>query len=903
MAGNTTRIDDVVDSALVDKQLSDAKKATSELKKEFIDTLKAANDLNNAIGRATNTRDYNKSVQDAAIATERLAQAQIRTQTAQERLTQATIRTQQAQDRQTQSAQKASGAYQVLNAAYQEATQLARNAGAQFGENSKQFQNAAKSANFLRERLDAIDRPLGNYQRNVGNYRSAFDGLGNSINQLTREFPAFAVSAQTGILALSNNIPIFFDQIRRTRQEVAALRAEGQQAPGVFSRLISSLFSWGTALSLGVTLLTIYGKEVGNFVSALFKGKEALDIFAERQKAVNAAISSQEFKDGVSNFNELKTNIELAKQGLIDKDAVLKQYNETLGKTTGFAKDFNEAEKLTLERGDKVIQLLVLKASAQNLLAKASEKATERALELNKTELEAATFADRIKGGLNFDLPGLFESEAQVREREAKKTLERQKQLGAARRAQNAEDLKKEEQQFIKAFQDVQKSAAEFAKNNGLSFTDLSKPEKEKKKKDTSSEDELTALEYQYNQQIELARAKDKENAELEKDYLKQIENYRKEVYEGSLTMANNYYGKQAILIEQARQFELQSLADQYKNGEFKTAEYNQRKKDLEDTYSQESVKTQIALAEDLISVKKEFGNDTSKDEIELARLQIRLAELVTNKKIEGIEKEKAKRQELNAAIKNLAEEAGNFIISLVDAGFTNRKNQIESQKEDLEKQTQQEIDAVDRSLGTEQEKADKIALIKAKQQSQNEIFARQQKKIDIEKAKFDKAVSIARIIENTAIGITSALAQFPPNVPLSILIGALGAVQLGTVLAQPIPQYAKGTKNAKGGLSIIGEEGAEKVDLPNGKSFISANTAQLINLPAGTKVTPHGETMRMIGKPDDLQKYTGGQQVPWDELISELRKNRPQKSKQNINVHVHGSYEAYKAQRLNGRL
>lgn len=138
---------------------------------------------------------------------------------------------------------------------------------------------------------------------------------------------------------------------------------------------------------------------------------------------------------------------------------------------------------------------------------------------------------------------------------------------------------------------------------------------------------------------------------------------------------------------------------------------------------------------------------------------------------------------------------------------------------------------------------------------------------------------------------------------PLSILIGALGAVQLGTVLAQPIPQYAKGTKNAKGGLSIIGEEGAEKVDLPNGKSFISANTAQLINLPAGTKVTPHGETMRMIGKPDDLQKYTGGQQVPWDELISELRKNRPQKSKQNINVHVHGSYEAYKAQRLNGRL
>lgn len=106
--------------------------------------------------------------------------------------------------------------------------------------------------------LKKVDANIGKHQRNVGNYKSAYDGLGFSIAQLTREAPAFANSMQTGFMAISNNLPIFFDEIAKTKKEVASLRAEGVKTQGVLGRLAGAFFSLQTLLSVGVTLLTLY---------------------------------------------------------------------------------------------------------------------------------------------------------------------------------------------------------------------------------------------------------------------------------------------------------------------------------------------------------------------------------------------------------------------------------------------------------------------------------------------------------------------------------------------------------------------------------------------------------------------------------------------------------------------
>lgn len=86
---------------------------------------------------------------------------------------------------------------------------------------------------------------------------SGYNAVGNSINQLTREAPAFAVSASTGFLAISNNLPMLFDALGQARE----------QGKGVFKSLISGIFSMGTALSVGVTLLTVYGGSIVKWLS------------------------------------------------------------------------------------------------------------------------------------------------------------------------------------------------------------------------------------------------------------------------------------------------------------------------------------------------------------------------------------------------------------------------------------------------------------------------------------------------------------------------------------------------------------------------------------------------------------------------------------------------------------
>lgn len=128
----------------------------------------------------------------------------------------------------------------------------------------------------LYKAISAMEQKMGIHTRNVGNYASGWNGLQNSINQLTRELPAFTYSVQTGFMAMSNNFPILVDEINKAAAANKALVAEGKKGIPVWKQVAGAIFSWQTALSVGITLLTVYGKEIGAWVSALFKGKDAL---------------------------------------------------------------------------------------------------------------------------------------------------------------------------------------------------------------------------------------------------------------------------------------------------------------------------------------------------------------------------------------------------------------------------------------------------------------------------------------------------------------------------------------------------------------------------------------------------------------------------------------------------
>ena len=104
-----------------------------------------------------------------------------------------------------------------------------------------------------------------------------YNSLSMAVQQIIRESPSLAMGLQMYFLAVSNNYPILWDAIARTRAENQLLAASGQKTIPVWRQILSSVGSFQTLLTVGITLAVVYGKEIGNWVTNLFRGKKALD--------------------------------------------------------------------------------------------------------------------------------------------------------------------------------------------------------------------------------------------------------------------------------------------------------------------------------------------------------------------------------------------------------------------------------------------------------------------------------------------------------------------------------------------------------------------------------------------------------------------------------------------------
>ena len=138
-------------------------------------------------------------------------------------------------------------------------------------------------------RLDGVlkktDAGMGVHTRSVGNYGKAFDSLGFSVAQMTRESPAFLISMNTGFMALSNNIPIFVDEVNKlitANKTLALAQADGfrlnEKSVSVWKKVAGALFSWQSAISAGIVLLTVFGGRFIEFISNVGGVKSVPDV-------------------------------------------------------------------------------------------------------------------------------------------------------------------------------------------------------------------------------------------------------------------------------------------------------------------------------------------------------------------------------------------------------------------------------------------------------------------------------------------------------------------------------------------------------------------------------------------------------------------------------------------------
>ncbi|WFE85047.1 hypothetical protein [Parabacteroides chongii] len=101
--------------------------------------------------------------------------------------------------------------------------------------------------------------------------------FGNVGTTSSERVAVFGNKLEYFLFAISNNLPILVDELKKASAQYKAFKAAvaagnndvAKVAP-VWKQLISSVFSWQTALVVAITLLSVYGKDVIEWTKSLF---------------------------------------------------------------------------------------------------------------------------------------------------------------------------------------------------------------------------------------------------------------------------------------------------------------------------------------------------------------------------------------------------------------------------------------------------------------------------------------------------------------------------------------------------------------------------------------------------------------------------------------------------------
>jgi len=186
-----------------------------------------------------------------------------------------------------------------------------------------------------------------------------------------------------------------------------------------------------------------------------------------------------------------------------------------------------------------------------------------------------------------------------------------------------------------------------------------------------------------------------------------------------------------------------------------------------------------------------------------------------------------------------------------INAVFEMQNMKLEKEMSDLEKKKEKELSNKNlteaQKLKIEADFDKKAGAIKTKQAQQSKI-----------QALFDIAIG-------TAVSVMNAKG----NLPLMIILAAMGAVQAALVAARPIPKYAKGTKSAER-EGIFGEAGRELL-FPVGGGAIMADKATYFEGDKfkGAKIYSNPETERLMSMVQDRNIIVKNQTD--DRLLNEM--------------------------------
>lgn len=762
----------------------------------------------------------------------------------------------------------------------------------------------------LKNELKSMDAQMGNYQRNVGNYASHWNGLGMSVQQVARELPSLAVGWNTFFLAISNNLPILADEIKKANAEFKAMRESGMKGIPVWKQLTGAIFNWQTALVIGITLLSVYGKDLVNWISGLGRAKKALDSATIAQLALNNA-TKEGIKNSISETNKLNILYKMAndtsrsiierKQAVDELQAIYPEYFKNLSDEaimTGRASDaYNMAKNNIIELSKakvKLSEIDKLSVRAQEL----SMQAAGKLLELRKAEKEP-DYVDPYSGEIikAADRVGKLREEYNGITEELKNIYKAQQSIVSTIKVSDITtsegDLEKQREleRLAKEQAKYQEDIAKRLSETRISLID-DEYEKERQTAQKKYEENIASIKGNSEEENELRKNYEQilqdELLAIDKNYLdKKDEEERKRIesimkYE--MDRKKNDYAAKSIDNSRDMQRDIREQATLYEQGIITKKEYEKRKAQITQDYAIIETERTMALLQELIDVQGISDEERLRLKEALAEEEIKLIEKVrdahTKARDEENESDKKYWADIQSSIDNLknvsddavdglgtlfggitelilkmvkdgklgledllasaaaiSEGLSTMVIGMYDRQIEKIEEQQEKNEEAAEEEKERIEDLVNSGvISTEVGEARKRAAEQTTADKNKEL-EKQKAEIQQKQAKWDKANSIIQATIATSLAVTKAL----PNFVIAAIVSAMGAAQIAMIAAQPIPKYAKGTKDKShpGGLAIVGDGGKREVILTDSGAYITPSVPTLVDMPKHAEVIP----------------------------------------------------------------
>lgn len=296
------------------------------------------------------------------------------------------------------------------------------------------------------------------------------------------------------------------------------------------------------------------------------------------------------------------------------------------------------------------------------------------------------------------------------------------------------------------------------------------------------------------------------------------------------------------------------ALKKQLASKEITQQEYAELEYQLKLDYVRKTSEAAIDALESELATANLSTDKREKLEEKLAKLKADLAQKEAETEIDAINKvtkadEKAQKDRQKNLKKWLqtASQAVGAIGNLVSSIYDGQIQKIEEEREANEEKYDEDIERIENlaesgAISEEEAEARKRAA-KDQTEAKNKELEKQKQEIAHKQAVWHKGVQVAETGIATARGIMEAFQLGPiAGAVMAAVIGAMGAMQVATILATPIPSYAEGTKGNDrhpGGAALVGDAGKHEVVMYSGKAWITPDTPTLVDIPKGAQVFP----------------------------------------------------------------